>query len=79
MAATELEKYAAGYAAEDRPPSGSAGSTEGSRLSLGGGRRRDITVKAGAGKAGGAGDQGGLFTDDMKAQLDAVFGRMETL
>lgn len=77
MAATELEKYAAAMQQktglhpvlpEVQKAAGSASEA------AGGGTSQSKPAQA---KQAGQADQGGLFTDDMKAQLDAVFGRME--
>ena len=77
MAATELEKYAAAMQQktglhpvlpEVQKAAGSASEA------AGGGTSQSKPAQA---KKAGQADQGGLFTDDMKAQLDAVFGRME--
>ena len=77
MAATELEKYAAAMQQktglhpvlpEVQKAAGSASEA------AGGGTSQSKPAQA---KQAGQADQGGLFTDDMKAQLDAVFSRME--
>lgn len=77
MAATELEKYAAAMQQktglhpvlpEVQKAAGSASEA------AGGGKSQSKPAQA---KQAGQADQGGLFTDDMKAQLDAVFSRME--
>lgn len=77
MAATELEKYAAAMQQktglhpvlpEVQKAAGSASEAAGGGISQ---------SKPAQAKQAGQADQGGLFTDDMKAQLDAVFSRME--
>ena len=77
MAATELEKYAAAMQQKTglHPVLPEVQKTVGSASeAAGGGTSQSKPAQA---KQAGQADQGGLFTDDMKAQLDAVFGRME--
>lgn len=80
MAATELEKYAAAMQQktglhpvlpEMRRSVGSASET------AGGGTSQSKPAQEKQEKKSSQADPGGLFTDDMKAQLDTVFGRME--
>ena len=80
MAATELEKYAAAMQQrtglhpalpEVQKEAGAASEA------AGGGTSQLKPAQEKQAKSAGQADQGGLFTDDMKAQLDTVFGRME--